>query len=141
MAGFSLDKPISEKKSVSMGGNDALFIVHEAIRSTQGKGARVQCQTWHFGDRVKGPQLWEVKVLQGRAPSCPVQQGRSATGLLCSWSIKFQQVTAGPIRGSLESRTSLLLLQARPSQAEPTLLFDPALCCISEGASKHEGTA
>lgn len=58
-----------------------------------------------------------MKVLQGRAPSCTAHKGRSAMALLCSWSIKHhQQATAGPIRGLLESKTSLLLLlQVRQS--------------------------
>lgn len=79
-APFSPDKPISEKKQVSMGGDDALFIVREAAQSTRRKGVRV-----HLGDGAKGAQCWdphvhttwEVKVLQGKAPSHSACQDRS----------------------------------------------------------------
>lgn len=36
-----------------MEGDDALFIVHEAVRRTQRKGVHVQCPTGHLGDGLK----------------------------------------------------------------------------------------
>ena len=136
-----------------MGGDDALFIVHEAIRSTQRKGARVQCPAWHLGDRVKGAQCWDPPVHSAwelrRGGESPAGKGpilHSTPGQVCHGSPLLLEHQAPPASYSrtrqrfvgkqdlLAAAASQTELDKWMSNSEVIFLFSSGDLLVSSGS-------